>query len=612
VASTRVVLLEGHTGPDAAGKVIEAFGHFLVGGNYAVGIVVFVILVVINFVVITKGAGRIAEVSARFTLDAMPGKQMAIDADLNAGLIGEDEARKRRTDVAQEADFYGSMDGASKFVRGDAVAGIIILAHQHHRRPHRRHPPARSGGFATAANNYTLLTIGDGLVAQIPALIISTAAGIVVSRVGERAGHGEQIIGQVFGNPQIAVADRRHPRCARPDSRHAAHSVFLLLAGGLGGAGYWLLQRRRQAEGSRPPRSRRRQPPEEARGGELGTMSRRWTCWAWRSAIAWCPWSTSIRTASCCVGFAACARSSPRIGFLCRAGAYPRQPRIEAQRLSHHAQGRPSVEGEAVAGKLPGHQSRPGQLGTLSGRPTKDPAFGLPAVWIDAACATRPRPTATRWWMPARWSPPTSTKIINEHAPELLGGRRPSNCSTISPSSARNWSKTWCPSSCRWPPCSGYCRTCWKSRSASATCAPSWNTLAEHSARTQDADELTAAARTALGRAIIHETFGGAQELQVMALEPNLEHILMQALASRGDTGVGLEPGLAERLVRETVQAVERQESAGLPAVLLSPPAIRPVLARFLRRSAPGLKVLSHAEVPDGKTIRIVSLIGGG
>ena len=182
VASTRVVLLQGHTGSDAAGKVIEAFGHFLVGGNYAVGLVVFIILVVINFVVITKGAGRIAEVSARFTLDAMPGKQMAIDADLNAGLVGEDEARKRRANISQEADFYGSMDGASKFVRGDAVAGILILfiniigglivgILQH------------DMGFAQAAKNYTLLTIGDGLVAQIPALIISTAAGLVVSRV---------------------------------------------------------------------------------------------------------------------------------------------------------------------------------------------------------------------------------------------------------------------------------------------------------------------------------------------------------------------------------------------------------------------------------------------
>ncbi len=225
VASTRIVLLEGHTGPAAAGKVIESFGHFLVGGNYAVGLVVFAILVVINFVVITKGAGRIAEVGARFTLDAMPGKQMAIDADLNAGLIGEDVARKRRAEIAQEADFYGSMDGASKFVRGDAVAGIIILlinivgglivgVLQHNL------------DIATAAKYYTLLTIGDGLVAQIPALVISTAAGLVVSRVSSDENIGQQLSGQLFKNPQVDHSDRRDHRRYGLDTRHAAFCLF--------------------------------------------------------------------------------------------------------------------------------------------------------------------------------------------------------------------------------------------------------------------------------------------------------------------------------------------------------------------------------------------------
>jgi len=242
VASTRIVLLEGHTGPDAAGKVIEAFGHFLVGGNYAVGLVVFVILVVINFVVITKGAGRIAEVSARFTLDAMPGKQMAIDADLNAGLIGEDEARRRRAEIAQEADFFGSMDGASKFVRGDAVAGILILfiniigglivgILQHDME------------IAMAAKNYTLLTIGDGLVAQIPALIISTAAGLVVSRVTTNEDVGQQIAGQMFGNPTVLLltATILGVLGLIPGMPNL---VFLLLAGVIGGFGWWIMQLR--------------------------------------------------------------------------------------------------------------------------------------------------------------------------------------------------------------------------------------------------------------------------------------------------------------------------------------------------------------------------------
>jgi flagellar biosynthesis protein FlhA len=249
VASARIVLLEGHTGPDAAGKVIESFGEFLVGGNYAVGIVVFAILVVINFVVITKGAGRIAEVGARFTLDAMPGKQMAIDADLNAGLIGEEVARKRRAEVAQEADFYGAMDGASKFVRGDAVAGIIILLIN------------IIGGFvvgvmqhdldvATAARNYTLLTIGDGLVAQIPALVISTAAGVVVSRVSTNENIGQQIIGQLFSQPQVIVltAIIIGMMGAIPGMPHFA---FLMLAAMMGGLAYWLIQKQ-QAEVKKP------------------------------------------------------------------------------------------------------------------------------------------------------------------------------------------------------------------------------------------------------------------------------------------------------------------------------------------------------------------------
>jgi len=243
VASTRVVLLEGHTGTDAAGKVIEAFGHFLVGGNYAVGLVVFIILVLINFMVITKGAGRIAEVSARFTLDAMPGKQMAIDADLNAGLIGEDEARRRRAEIAQEADFYGSMDGASKFVRGDAVAGIIIMLInvigglivgmvQH------------DMSFAAAGSNYTLLTIGDGLVAQIPALIISTAAGIVVSRVSSDQDLSEQLTGQLFGRPQtlFLTAGILALMGIIPGMPHLS---FFLIGGILVGVGYWLLQQRK-------------------------------------------------------------------------------------------------------------------------------------------------------------------------------------------------------------------------------------------------------------------------------------------------------------------------------------------------------------------------------
>ncbi|MDB5936705.1 MAG: flhA, partial [Massilia sp.] len=244
VASTRVVLTEGHTGGAAAGKVIEAFGHFLIGGNYTVGIVVFIILTIINFTVVTKGAGRIAEVGARFALDAMPGKQMAIDADLNAGLIGEDDARRRRTEVAQEAEFYGAMDGASKYVRGDAVAGIMVTVIniiggllvgmlQH------------DLGFADAAKTYTLLAIGDGLVAQIPSLIISTAAGIVVSRVASEQDIGAQLVGQLFAKPQVLyiTAGIIGGMGLIPGMPNL---VFLLLAGALAGVAYLASKRLKQ------------------------------------------------------------------------------------------------------------------------------------------------------------------------------------------------------------------------------------------------------------------------------------------------------------------------------------------------------------------------------
>jgi flagellar biosynthesis protein FlhA len=303
VASTRVVLLEGHTGPDAAGKVIEAFGHFLVGGNYAVGIIVFIILTVINFIVVTKGAGRIAEVGARFTLDAMPGKQMAIDADLNAGLIAEDEARRRRKEIADEADFYGSMDGASKFVRGDAIAGIMILlinvigglligVMEHN----------MSAGEASKA--YVLLTIGDGLVAQIPALIISIAAGLVVSRVGSGEDVGGQMIGQLFGDPRVlAIAGGIMALMGMIPGM--PNFVFLLLAGVLGYLAWrgvnkaasprakeWLTRRqRRPPNRTASPRPSRRKPRGATWCRSIRSVS--------KSVTASFRWLIAVRTANC-------------------------------------------------------------------------------------------------------------------------------------------------------------------------------------------------------------------------------------------------------------------------------------------------------------------------
>ena len=610
VASTRVVLLEGHTGPDAAGKVIEAFGHFLVGGNYAVGIIVFIILVVINFVVITKGAGRIAEVSARFTLDAMPGKQMAIDADLNAGLIGEDEARRRRAEIAQEADFYGSMDGASKFVRGDAVAGILIMVIN-----------ILGGLFvgivqhdldlSTAATNYTLLTIGDGLVAQIPALVISTAAGIVVSRVSSEEDLNQQLMGQMFGRPQALFLTSGILSILGliPGMPHVA---FLLMGGLLGGAGYWLTQRdlrvaAAQAEAEATP------PPVIEEHQEVG--------WHDVSAVDRLGLEVGYRLVPL-VDKNQDGELLRRIRGIRKKIAQDLGYLVPAVHIRDNLQLKPNAyrvtlkgvtvaEGEAVAGKY--LAINPGRvMGAITGQTTTDPAYGLPAIWIETSQRDLAQTYGYTVVDTGTVIATHLTKVINEHAPELLGREETQQLLDHIAKQYPKLVEDLTPKALAIGAVQKVLQNLLEEQVHIRDMRTILETLAEHAAKTQDIDDLTAAVRVALGRAIIHETFGGAQELQVMALEPNLENILMQAMAARGEAGGGLEPGLAERLIRETVQAVERQESAGQPAVLLSPPAIRPVLARFLRRSAASLKVLSHAEVPDGKTIRIVSLIGSG
>ena len=609
VASTRVVLLRGHTGTDAAGKVIESFGHFLVGGNYAVGLTVFVILVVINFVFITKGSGRIAEVSARFTLDAMPGKQMAIDADLNAGLIGEDEARRRRATIAQEADFYGSMDGASKFVRGDAVAGIIIMVInvigglivgvvQH------------GMDLGTAADRYTLLTIGDGLVAQIPALVISTAAGIVVSRVSSEQDLSQQIMGQVFGRTQALylTAGILALMGLIPGMPHVA---FLLVGGSLAWIGNWLTRTRRAeaelaaATAAVPPPV---EEPVEVGWHDVSPVDRLGMEVGYRLV----PLVDRQQDGELLRRVRGIRKKiAGDLGFLVPAVHIRDNLQLKPNAYRFTLKGVTVGEGEAMAGKY--LAINPGRvLGTVPGQPAVDPAYGLPAVWIDAAQRDLAQTYGYTVVDAGTVVATHLTKIINDHAPELLGREETQQLLDHMAKSYPKLVEDLTPKALPLATVQRVLQNLLEEQVHIRDMRSILETLAEKAAITQDADELTAAVRVALGRAIIHETFGGAQELQVMALEPNLEHILTQALGARGETGVGLEPGLAERLVRDTVQAVERQDAIGQPAVLLSPPAIRPVLARFLRRSAPGLRVLSHAEVPDGKSIRIISLIGSG
>jgi flagellar biosynthesis protein FlhA len=607
VASTRVVLLQGHTGPDAAGKVIEAFGHFLVGGNYAVGIVVFIILTLINFIVITKGAGRIAEVSARFTLDAMPGKQMAIDADLNAGLIGEDEARQRRATVAMEADFFGSMDGASKFVRGDAVAGILILfiniigglvvgVLQHDMSP------------GDAAKAYTLLTIGDGLVAQIPALIISTAAGLVVTRVATEQDIGQQLAAQLFGNPMVLglTAGILGILGLIPGMPNL---VFLLLAAVLGFFAWKKFNR----------------PVVTAK--ETAAAAQQATAQPVESVEA--SWSdvVPVDVLGLEVGYRLIPlvdhgqdgellkrirglrkKFAQEIGFL-PASVHIRdnlELRPNAYRLT--LKGVPVGEGEAFPGQY--LAINPGRVsGQLIGVSTKDPAFGLPAVWIDATLREQAHVFGYTVVDASTVVATHLNHVILSHATELLGRQETQalldHLASESPKLVEDLVPKLLPL--------GVLQRVLQNLLEESVNIRDMRTiieiLAEQAPRTQDPLELTTQVRIALGRAIVQQIYPAGNEMQVMTLEPGLERILAQALQGGGDAG-GIEPGLADTLLRETAAAAQHQEDLGLPAVLLVPGNLRWLLSRFLRRAVPQLKVIANVEVPDSKIIKVTTLIG--
>ena len=606
VASTRVVLMEGHTGPDAAGKVIEAFGNFLIGGNYAVGMVVFLILVIINFVVITKGAGRVAEVAARFTLDAMPGKQMAIDADLNAGLIGEDEAKRRRAEISNEADFYGSMDGASKFVRGDAVAGIIIVLIN------------IVGGFvvgmvqhnldaATAAKNYTLLTIGDGLVAQIPALLISIAAGMVVTRVGDGQNVSDQFMSQMFSNPRALgiTAGILGVMGLLPGMPHL---VFLLLALAIGALS-WSVHRRQQQEIETP------RPVAPVAAPEISNEA------SWSDVAP-------VDVLGLEVGYRLIPivdktqdgellrrirgirkRFAQEVGFLVPPVHIRDNLELRPNAYRILLKGVEIGTGEAMPGMF--MAINPGRVAsTIQGTPTKDPAFGLPAVWIDGGQREQAQSFGYTVVDASTVVATHLNHLIVSHAGELLGRQEVQqlldHLGKDMPKLVEDLVPKTIPLGVLQKVLQGLLEEGVHIRDMRTIV----ESVADHAIRTQSADELGAAVRVSLGRAIVQQLYPGEAEMQVMSLDPTLERILVQALAGQGAAGA-IEPGLAETLVRETASAAQRQEDLGLPPVLLVPASIRPLLARFLRRTVQQLKVLSHPEIPDNKLIKVTSIIGG-
>ena len=609
VASTRIILLQGHNGPDAAGKVIEAFGHFLVGGNYAVGIVVFIILTLINFIVITKGAGRIAEVTARFTLDAMPGKQMAIDADLNAGLIGEDEARKRRAEVAQEADFYGSMDGASKFVRGDAVAGILILfiniiggliigVLQHD----------MSAG--DAAKTYTLLTIGDGLVAQIPALIISTAAGLVVTRVATGQDIGQQLVAQLFGNPMIlaitaAILGILGLIPGMPNF------VFLMLGSGLGFLA-WRMMRKSAVTVRAADAAMAEQPsaamPEsvEASWSDVAPVD----VLGLEVGYRLIPLVDRGQDGELLKRIRGLRKKfAQEIGFL-SAPVHIRdnlELRPNAYRLT--LKGVAIGNGEAFPGMY--LAINPGRVsGQLVGTPTQDPAFGLPAVWIEAGLREQAHVFGYTVVDASTVVATHLNHIILSHSAELLGRQETQalldHIAVESPKLVEDLVPKQLPLSTLQRVLQNLLEEGVTIRDMRTII----ETLAEHAPRNQDPLVLTSLVRIALGRAIVQQLYPGSNEMQVMALEPGLERMLGQALQGGGEDASGIEPGLADTLMRETAVASQRQEDLGLPPVLLVPGNVRWLLSRFLRRVVPQLKVIANAEVPDSRTIKVTTIIG--
>ena len=608
VASTRIVLLEGHTGPAAAGKVIESFGHFLVGGNYAVGLVVFAILVVINFVVITKGAGRIAEVGARFTLDAMPGKQMAIDADLNAGLIGEDVARKRRAEIAQEADFYGSMDGASKFVRGDAVAGIIILlinivgglivgVLQHNL------------DIATAAKYYTLLTIGDGLVAQIPALVISTAAGLVVSRVSSDENIGQQLSGQLFKNPQIifltaAIIGGMGLIPGMP------HFAFLLLAGVMIWLAYELMKKSGVAAAK-----------EQAAAAAPAAAVTEATEASWEDVA-------QVDMLGLEVGYRLIPlvdkaqdgdllrrikgirkKFTQDIGFLPPSVHIRDNLDLRPNGYRITLKGVEIGSGESYPNLFlainPGNVS-----GTLPGTATRDPAFGLPAIWIEASLRDQAQTLGYTVVDPGTVVATHLSHLINTRASELLGRQEVQQLLDHLAKIAPKLVEDLVPKTLPLGTVQKVLQNLLDEGMHIRDMRTIVETLAENASRNLDAYQLTGLVRVALGPAIVQQYYPAAQELKVIGMDKELEYILIQAMQS-SQNGIGIEPGLADTVLRETKAAAEAQERMGLPTVMLVPSQLRDLLARFLKRSVPSIRVISHDEVPDFKTIRVTAMVGG-
>ena len=616
VASTRVVLLNGQDGHDAAGKVIQAFGEVVIGGNYVVGIVVFAILMIINFVVVTKGAGRISEVSARFTLDAMPGKQMAIDADLNAGLIDQHEAKKRRADVSQEADFYGSMDGASKFVRGDAIAGLLILfinliggiaigIFQHEM------------SFGDSARVYTLLTIGDGLVAQLPSLLLSTAAAIMVTRVTTSEDMGQQVNRQMFTSPKAlgVAAGIMIAMGLVPGMPHVAFVGMGLVAAGMA---YMIWYRQQQAKQVVEDEVQRQQdllPAQKAQEvKELG-------------------WD-DVQTVDM-VGLEVGYRLIPLVDrgqggqLLTRIKGVRKKLSQEMGFLMPSVHIRDNLDllpnayrltlmgiSLAEAEIYPDRELaiNPGQVfGTLNGIAAKDPAFGLEAVWIDGGQRDQAQSLGYTVVDASTVVATHLNQVLHKHAHELLGHEEVQQLLQLLAKSSPKLAEELVPGMVSLSGLLKVLQALLQEQVPVRDIRTIAEAIANVAPKSQDPAAMVAAVRVALARAIVQSVVGLEPELPVITLEPRLEQILLNSLQKAGqgsEDGILLEPGMAEKLQRSLVEAAQRQEMLGKPVILLVAGPVRAMLSRFARLAVPSMHVLAYQEIPDNKQVTIVATVG--
>ena len=608
VASTRLVLLHGHTGPGAAGHVIEAFGAFVIGGNYAVGLIVFIILMIINFAVVTKGAGRVSEVNARFTLDAMPGKQMAIDADLSAGIINQQQAQTRREEVRQEADFYGAMDGASKFVRGDAIAGVLILVLN------------ILGGIAIgmgqhgmaagdAMRVFSLLTIGDGLVAQVPSLLLSVAAAILVTRVSQAENVSTQVSNQLLANPTaLGIAGGLVGVMGLVPGM--PHFAFLSLGGGLGWAAWRLHQRRTAAPAADKTADGQALPaPEEHK--ELG-----WDEVAGVDLVGLEVGYRLIPMVDKAQGGELLARIkgvrkklSKELGFLLQPVHIRDNLDLPPGGYRITLMGATAGQGELMPDRdlaiNPGHVTTP-----VPGIATKDPSFGLDALWIERGLREQAQMAGYTVVDAATVVATHLSQVLTKSAHELLGHEEVQQLLDRLAAQAPKLVENLTPKVLPLGTVLRVLRNLLQEGVPIRDLRTIAESLAEHGARSQDPDVLTALVRVAIGRGIVQEIFGMAAELALMTLDPDLERLLLKAVQG-GDGALGLEPGLAERLRGLLADAAQRQELLGQPAVLVAPNALRLWLARFVRHLAVDLKVLAYEELPENRQVRVVANIGG-